>query len=122
MRTTIADLPRGVYDYGSHSKLADHGSRRYHPFSFDFDSSSMFLREPEEHWGEQVKRLHFENRAQQIQRLELEYGALRIEDVIKNSIDLGLKSFSVLSYHNRLHEQARRAFVAGLYYPALVAA
>jgi hypothetical protein len=29
---------------------------------------------------------------------------------------------SLLTYHNRLHEQARRTFVAAAYYPALVAA
>lgn len=29
---------------------------------------------------------------------------------------------SLLTYHNGLHEQARRAFVTGAYYPALVAA
>jgi hypothetical protein len=29
---------------------------------------------------------------------------------------------SLLTYHNQLHEQARRAFVGGAYYPALVAA
>jgi hypothetical protein len=42
--------------------------------------------------------------------------------VVKNATDLGAKSFSLVAYHNDFHEQARRSFVAGSYYPALVAA
>jgi hypothetical protein len=122
MRKTIADLPRGVYDHGEHANLADRQARRYHPYSFDFDSTSLSLKHPEEHWAEHVKQVHQENRARQISRLEVEYGTLHIEDVVKNATDLGPKSISVLAYHNRLHEQARRAFIAGMYYPALVAA
>lgn len=122
MRKTIADLPRGVYDHSAHADLADRGVRRYHPFSFDFDSTPLSLQEPEEHWDEQVKINQRDNRAQQIERLKQEYGSLRIEDVIQNVTDLGAKSMSLLTYHNRFHEQARRSFVAGAYYPALVAA
>jgi hypothetical protein len=122
MRRTIADLTQGVYDYSAHAHLADRGMRRYHPFSFDFDSSPLSLNDPEEHWDEQVKHTHRESRAQQIKRLEQKYGSLHIEDVVKNVIDLGAKSMSLLTYHNQFHEQARRSFVAGEYYPALVAA
>ncbi|MGX9431604.1 MULTISPECIES: hypothetical protein [Bradyrhizobium] len=122
MRKTIADLARGVYEHNEHANLADRKARRYHPYSFDFDSTPLSLESPEEHWDEQVKQVHLENREHQIKRLELEYGTLRIEDVIRNATDLGAKSMSLLAYHNRLHTQARRAFVAGVYYPALVAA
>lgn len=122
MRTTIADLSHGAYDYSRHVDLADRKARRYHPFSYDFDSTAQSLTQPEEHWDEQVKQLHSENRAQTIKRLELRYGALNIEEVIRNSIDLGPKSLSLITHHNALHEQARRAFIAGFYYPALVAA
>lgn len=122
MRKTIADLPRGVYDHGAHADLADRGARRYHPFSFDFDSTPLSLTDPEEHWDEQVKETHRENRAQQINRLEQDYGSRHIADVVKNVTDLGAKSMSLLTYHNRFHEQARRSFVASAYYPALVAA
>lgn len=121
MRKTIADLPRGVYDDGV-AALADRGVRRFHPFSFDFDSTTLSLTEPQEHWDEQVKELHRENRAKQIKRLEDEYGVRHLESIIKNAMDLGPKSMSLLAYHNQLHEQARRSFVAGSYYPALVAA
>lgn len=122
MRKTIADLKEGVRNLSEDAELADRKARRYHPFSFDFDSTPLSLEEPKEHWEEQVRTLHLENRARAIERLKLEYGTLRIEEVIKNVTDLGAKSMSLLAYHNRFHEQARRAFVAGLYYPALVAA
>jgi hypothetical protein len=69
-----------------------------------------------------VKKLHHENRAKQITRLEEEYGRRHLESVIKNATDLGAKAMSLLAYHNQLHEQSRRSFVAGSYYPALVAA
>jgi hypothetical protein len=121
-RKTIADLSHGVYDYAGHANLADRQARRYHPFSFDFDSTPLSLKDPEEHWDEQVKHAHLESRAQKINRLELEYGTRHIEDIVKNAADLGPKSMSLLAYHNSLHEQARRSFVAGTYYPALVAA
>lgn len=121
MRKTVADLPRVYYDVGV-SEVADFGVRRYHPFSFDFDATPASLREPEEHWEEQVKQLHRDSRAQQIKRLEEEYGTRHVDDAIKNAIDLGSKSMSLLAYHNQLHEQARRSFIAGFYYPALVAA
>ncbi|UGY11942.1 hypothetical protein HAP48_0000400 (plasmid) [Bradyrhizobium septentrionale] len=122
MRKTIADLTRGVYDHDAHADLADRGFRRYHPFSFDFDSTPLSLAEAEDHWDEQVKQNHQENRAQAIKRLEQQYGSVHIDSVIKNVTDLGPKSMSLLAYHNQFHEQARRSFVAGLYYPALVAA
>jgi hypothetical protein len=121
-RTTIANLPQGVYDYASHGNLADRLARRYHPFSFDFDSTPLSLNDPDERWDEQVKRAHLEHREQEINRLKLRYGALDIENVVKNAADLGPKSMSLLAYHNRLHEQARRSFIGGTYYPALVAA
>jgi hypothetical protein len=106
MRKTIADLPKGVYDSGV-AGVADRGVRRFHPFSFDFDSTPSSLAEPEVHWEEQVKQLHLENRAKQIRRLEEEYGVRHLESVIKNATDLGPKAVSLLAYHNQFHEQAR---------------
>lgn len=122
MRKTIADLQKGVYQYDGHADLSDRGARRYNPFSFDFDSTPVSLIVPEEHWDEQVKRQHIENRDRIVERLKLEHGTRHIDDIIKNAADLGPKSMSLLTHHNKLHEQARRAFVTGAYYPALVAA
>ncbi|QLH72037.1 hypothetical protein [Rhodopseudomonas palustris] len=122
MRKTIVDLTLGVYDHASHADLSDRGFRRYHPFSFDFDSTPLSLEEIDESWDESVKQNHLQSRVQCISRLEQQYGSGQIEKVVKNAIDLGPKSMSLLAYHNQFHEQARRSFVAGLYYPALVAA
>ncbi len=122
MRKTIGDLKRGVYQYDGHQELSDRGSRRYHPFSFDFDSTPMNLKDPEEHWDEQVKQQHLEDRERIVDRLKLDHGARHIDNIVKDTADLGPKSMSILAYHNSLHEQARRAFVTGAYYPALVAA
>ena len=36
--------PREFYDHAGHQTLADRGRRRYHPYSFDFDSTPMNLR------------------------------------------------------------------------------
>jgi hypothetical protein len=122
MRRTIADLTNCVYSYDGHASLSDRGARRYHPFSFDFDSTPLSLKDPEEHWSEDAKRLHIKGRAQIVERLKLEHGTRHIERIIKNTADLGPKSMSLVSYHNELHEQARRSFVTAAYYPALVAA
>lgn len=82
----------------------------------------MSLAEPEAHWDEHVKQTHRQNRAQAVKRLEQQFGSAQIENVIKNVTDLGPKSMSLLAYHKQFHEQARRSFVAGMYYPVLVAA
>jgi hypothetical protein len=119
---TVADLARGLYDHEGHLFARDRGRRRYHPFAFDFDSTPLSLDEPSEHWDEKVKALHIENRNKAIERLKAEYGERRHAQVILDTKDLGSKAFSIVSYHNLMHEQARRAFVSGLYFPALVAA
>lgn len=121
-RITIADLPSGIYDYASHHQIADKGNRRYHPFSFDFDTTPSNLDEPPEHWDDSVKRNHLKNRESIIEGLKLKYGERNIEATIQNTRDLGPKGFSLVTYHNEMHQQARSAFVAGAYYPALVAA
>lgn len=119
---TVADLPRGLYDHEEHTSVRDRGRRRYHPFGFDFDSTPMSLEDPGENWGEEAKALHDANRRREIERLKADYGERRLQQVIQDTKDLGSKAFSIISYHNLMHEQARRAFVSGLYFPALVAA
>ncbi|WKW52070.1 hypothetical protein [Rhodomicrobium lacus] len=117
---TVADLPRGLYDHEHHLSVRDRGRRRYYPFAFDFDSTPTSLDDPGEHWQEDVKALHIENRNREIERLKAEYGERHYALVIQNTKDLGSKAFSIISYHNLMHDQARRAFVSGLYFPALV--
>jgi len=45
-----------------------------------------------------------------------------LDKKIENFVAIGTKPFSVLAYHNQFFDQARRAFVIGAYYPALVSA
>lgn len=120
-RKTVAGLPRCFYDEAV-GEVADRGSRRYHPFSFDCNSGPLSLGEIPDHWEEDVKAVHRENREREIKWLELDYGSHNLDVVIKNSIDLGPKGMSIIAHHNVLHEQARRAFVSGSYFPALVGA
>lgn len=122
MRKTVADLTNGLYAQREHKTLSDRGSRRYHPFSFDFDSTPRHLKDPEEHWDEDVKRRHLRTRAQLVDRLSAEYGTAAIDQVIENVAELGPKSMSLVAYHNAFNEQIRHSFVSGSYYPALVAA
>lgn len=121
-RITVADLERGFYSHADHSRLADQGMRRYHPYSFDFDSTAILLEEPGEHWEEQVRELHLKNREQVIAGLKDRYGVLRHDQVVQNLRDLGPKAFSLIAYHNRFYHEAREAFVIDSYYPALVSA
>ena len=121
-RITIADLEHSFYSYAEHAHIADKGRRRYHPYSFDFDSTAMFLEEPSEDWEEKVRELHLQNREKIIAGLKDRYGVLRHDQVVQNLRDLGPKAFSLISYHNQFYHEAREAFIIGSYYPALVSA
>src|SRR5882762_6140730 len=77
---------------------------------------------PEDHWEENVKSLHLENRARVLEALEREYGSEGIEIKIKNFREIGDSPMSIVSYHNLFFRQARQSFVIGAYYPALIAA
>jgi len=121
-RITVSELERGFYSYAGHDLVADKGLRRYHPYSFDFDSTALLLEEPSEHWEEQVRELHLKNRDHVIAKLKEQYGVLRHDQITQNLRDLGPKAFSLIAYHNQFYHQAREAFIIGSYYPALVAA
>ena len=75
-----------------------------------------------EQWDEQVKKLHEENRKKTIEGLIYQFGKWASEEKIQNFIDLGIKPFSVMAYHNSFLEEIRNAFVVGSYYPALTGA
>ena len=121
-RTTIVDLAKGAYDHAEHHRLADKGMRRYQPFSYDFDSTPLHLNDPNESWEQSVKALHLKNREETTEQLKLAYGEKHISMVIENLRALGPKGLSLISYHNVMHSQARKAFTIGAYYPALVSA
>ncbi|MBP2443782.1 hypothetical protein [Rhizobium leguminosarum] len=120
-RITVGELDRVFYAHADHHRVADKGLRRYQPFGFDFDSTALMLDEPADHWEEQVRLLHLENRDRAIARLKEQYGVLHHDQIVQNLRDLGPKAFSLIAYHNRFYHEAREAFVIGSYYPALVA-
>lgn len=51
-----------------------------------------------------------------------EFGALGIDQKVSNFRDIGAEPHSIIAYHNQFLRQARGAFVAGHYYPALIGA
>lgn len=93
--------------------------KRYRICNFDFDSRSRAFDPIQEGWDEQVKALHITNRDHAVEELRNQYGEWGLDQKVKNFIDLGVKPFSVIAFHNHFYEQARSAFVAGHYYPAL---
>ena len=69
-----------------------------------------------------MRRLHLENRERVTAGLAREFGSDQLDRKIEDFVAIGFKPFSILAYHNWFFDQARRAFVMGSYYPALVAA
>lgn len=96
--------------------------KRYRVLPRDFDARALSLEPIPEHWDEEVKKLHQENRENTIEELKHQFGDWAGEIKIRNFIDLGTKPFSILAYHNRFLEQVRNSFVIGSYYPALTGA
>lgn len=97
--------------------------RRFRTVPGDFDSRAADMDEPiPETWDEQVRALHIENMARRRAELVAEYGAWGAERKRADFVAIGVKPFSVLSYHNRFFTQTRDAFVQGAYYPALLSA
>lgn len=72
-------------------------------------------------WDESVKELHRKNYANLVASLSIELGALDFHRKIEDFKAIGPLPFSIVSYHNEFLNQARKAFVQGLYYPALTA-
>jgi len=95
--------------------------KRYRILGFDFDTRVRSLDQIPDAWDEQVKELHRQSRDRTIKGLQDEHGIRGFEEKLQNFIDLGVKPFSVIAFHNRFYAQARSAFVHGQYYPALTA-
>ena len=102
--------------------LADYGRRRHLSYTMDFDTRAYFLEEPGEGWTEEARHLHAQNRERVKAGLAREFGEEQLDKKIENFVALGVNTFSILAYHNDFFDQARRAFVMGAYYPALVGA
>jgi hypothetical protein len=75
-----------------------------------------------ESWEDNVKEMHYQNRRNTEQELIHEYGEFAADDKKHNFIELGVKPFSIVAFHNKFFEQIRTAFVMGAYDPALTGA
>lgn len=102
--------------------LADRGRRRHMSYTMDFDTRCYVFEEPGEGWEETPRRLHLENRERVRAGLASEFGSQALDAKIANFVAIGSKPFSVISYHNALFDEVRRAFVVEAYYPALLGA
>ncbi|CAA9462035.1 MAG: hypothetical protein AVDCRST_MAG14-2606 [uncultured Rubrobacteraceae bacterium] len=97
--------------------------KRYRVLREEFDTRANILSTTvEDHWEEHIKEMWLENKEQIKRGLLYEYGFDDAAMKLKNFLDLGAKPFSVISYHNRFAQQARRAFIIGAYYPSLTGA
>src|ERR1017187_3740378 len=96
--------------------------KRFRIFGFDFDTRvHMLTREIQDHWDEQVKEQHKQNREQIERGLVWQFGESAADQKRQNFTDLGPKPLSILAFHNKFFEQVRVSFVMGAYYPALTA-
>jgi hypothetical protein len=121
-RVTIDKVDRSKPLAEWKSLLADFGRRRHLSYTMDFDTRAHVFEEPGEGWAEEARRLHLENRERAKAGLAREFGADYLDEKVANFVAIGFKPFSVLAHHNQFFDQARRAFVTGAYYPALVSA
>lgn len=97
--------------------------RRYRTVFADFDTRALNLADPiPDSWEEEIRALHLENRARAHASLRAEFGSWDAERKLADFIAIGVKPFSVVSYHNTFFAQTRDAFVLGAYYPALLGA
>ncbi|MGA0563919.1 hypothetical protein ACO2RV_15845 [Ancylobacter sp. VNQ12] len=122
MNNTIDSFGRLYVSLTEAKSLIDYGSRRFNPFGFSFDSRPDTLQEPNEQWEDDIKRQHYENREKYKLYLSNKYGNANLDVIINNVNDLGIKNFSLISYHNEFFQQCRDSFIIGAYYPALVSA
>lgn len=103
--------------------LKSNAMRRYRTIFADFDTRALNLADPvPDSWEEEVRALHLENRARTHESLRAEFGSWDAERKLADFIAIGVKPFSVVSYHNTFFAQTRDAFVLGAYYPALLGA
>jgi hypothetical protein len=97
--------------------------KRYRILGWDFDSRANSLKmEILDSWEENVKKSHKESNDQIIKSLIYEYGEQDTSVKVQNFIDLGIKSISVIAFHNKFFTEVRNSFIIGSYYPALTGA
>jgi|1185.fasta_scaffold10640_4 hypothetical protein len=101
----------------------DGGRRRYLCLEADFDTRAVWLdMKIEDSWDEEVKALWRDGKIKIREGFAQEFGEWNLEQKIARFIEIGAKPFSILSHHNALFDQVRRAYVIGSYYAALTGA
>ncbi len=122
-RQTINDVRRTDPVNEWTAKIADAGRRRFLSYGADFDTRAIILEmEIQPDWEDKIKALWEKNKAAVEHDLKLEFGEAFHQQKVANFIAIKSAPFSILSYHNNLFHQIRRAFIQILYYPALVGA
>jgi hypothetical protein len=97
--------------------------KRYRIIGFDFDTRVHFLTlKIEDHWDQAAKQTNLQAQQGIKTGLLAEFGCHQSDLKLQNFIDIGVKPFSIVAYHNKFLTQVRTAFVVGSYYPALTAA
>jgi hypothetical protein len=97
--------------------------KRYRVFGEEFDYRANWLTmEIQNDWEDHIKKMWRDGIRNVERGLLIEYGFDNADTKLRDFIDLGIKPVSILAYHNRFADQARRSFVVGGYYPALVGA
>lgn len=95
--------------------------QRYRLINFDYDSTPMLLDEPNDDWEPHIKLQHIQNKRQTEIRLKSEFGEKNITTKIERLKEIGVKPFSIVSYHNKFLQEIRNSYIMGYNYTALVA-
>ncbi len=109
-------------EHAGRPRTGDDGCRRYMAFAVSFDTRAHILTTTiEDDWEPNVQDQWRRNREGVRQGLIHEFGNDDHERKITDFGALGPAPWSVVALHNEFTMQVRKAFVAGAYYPALVA-
>jgi hypothetical protein len=96
--------------------------RRYRVLNTTFDTRPHVLTIETTGFGAHERELWEKTKSQIRQELTISFGERDAEPKEHDFIALGPAPFSVVSYHNHLLAQCRRAFISGAYYPGLLGA
>lgn len=108
---------------GSLDSLIMQRMKRYRVINQDFDTRARILSMTvEDQWEESVKSQWRQIKQQIVQEIAAEFGPMGLQAKLQNLVDIGAAPFSIVAFHNRFLRQARSAFIACAYYPALTAA
>jgi len=93
--------------------------KRYRICCFDFDGRANLLNR---YWSPEAKK-NIGKQIQQVQQSIInEYGQINAKEKIERFKEMGVRPFSIISYHNILLEQIRKSYVQGGFYASLVGA